>query len=110
MSSGRWKLGRSLLDGHATRAWSLGVLPCTFFRAGALVIVTLECQRSLSHPCSFLDIVERGLAAAGFTTCRLDGKTPAKRRGEVLRAFASGAPPCCVAWLSATCTVNCGLL
>ncbi|KAI7841955.1 hypothetical protein COHA_004482 [Chlorella ohadii] len=40
---------------------------------------------------SFLDIVEPALAAAGFATARLDGKTPAKRRGELLRNFASGA-------------------
>ena len=40
---------------------------------------------------SFLDLVEPALAAEGFATARLDGRTPAKRRGDILRAFQSGA-------------------
>jgi len=52
---------------------------------------------------SFLDIVEPALAAAGFATARLDGKTPAKRRGELLRNFASGAQRDAAA-LSAVCS------
>lgn len=39
---------------------------------------------------SFLDLVQPALAAEGFATARIDGKVTAKRRAEVLRAFASG--------------------
>ncbi|EFN54350.1 hypothetical protein CHLNCDRAFT_135608 [Chlorella variabilis] len=40
---------------------------------------------------SYLDLVEAALAGEGFVTGRLDGKTSAKRRGEVLRAFQSSS-------------------
>ncbi|KAL4458507.1 hypothetical protein ABPG75_013372 [Micractinium tetrahymenae] len=39
---------------------------------------------------SFLDVVGTALAAEGFATGRLDGKTSAKRRAELLRTFQSG--------------------
>ena len=43
---------------------------------------------------SFLDLVEPALAAEGFATARLDGRTSAKRRGDILRSFQSGAVQC----------------
>lgn len=39
---------------------------------------------------SFLDLVQPVLVREGFRVARLDGKTPAKRRAEVLRSFQSG--------------------
>jgi SNF2 family DNA or RNA helicase len=41
---------------------------------------------------SFLDVVQRALAAEGIPTARLDGKTSAKRRAELLRTFQAGGP------------------
>lgn len=39
-----------------------------------------------------LDLVEAALLDEGLSYCRLDGKTPAKKRGAMLRAFSDGGP------------------
>ena len=75
-------------------------VPCKVFRLSGIATSLFSLPPS---PYSFLDIVQPSLAAAGFVTARLDGKTPAKRRGEVLRSFASGAALC---W----CSVGCAAL
>ena len=49
------------------------------------------CLYVCSQFTSFLDPAERALAAEGFATARLDGRTSAKRRGDILRSFQSGA-------------------
>lgn len=81
-------------------AWAgFGLAMChQRYRVAALLVSALHLLLCLpprsplrSQFTSFLNVVEPVLAAEGLATARLDGKTSAKKRAEVLRAFASGA-------------------
>lgn len=64
--------------------------PLTRCSPRPLVICFLALHRLCSQFTSYLDIVQGALATEGIAAARLDGKTPAKRCGEVLQGFQSG--------------------